>query len=128
MNIKELYLKTADHIEQHPEEYDFDKYIVPTCGSPGCILALMGMLSGIKPLTRINTVAKTLLSLQSCGTFYRQMFSIRSGWTSHASIAVSNLRALAKQMTETDEEQAMSFPELMESLKTQKVIALVSVK
>lgn len=47
--LRDGLLKAADHIETHPDQFDFGTIEVPhTCGSPGCALGWVHHFSGIK--------------------------------------------------------------------------------
>lgn len=47
MNTREAILKAADHIEANPGLYDFQKIVVPGCGTPGCMVGWVGCFKGI---------------------------------------------------------------------------------
>ena len=48
MNIRQAILRAADHIESHPELYEFHRNEVPACGTPGCMLGWIGYFLGVK--------------------------------------------------------------------------------
>ena len=57
MDIYSAIMKAADHIEQHPELFNFDNVRIPECGTPGCALGWIGHFLGIRIGEVINRVA-----------------------------------------------------------------------
>lgn len=58
MRNRELFYQIADLIEKHPEQYDQQTWGSETeCGTAHCIAGHACLLSGLKPLIRINDSA-----------------------------------------------------------------------
>lgn len=48
MNLYNAIMKAADHIERHPNDFNFMQWCVPgSCGSPGCALGWIGFFAGL---------------------------------------------------------------------------------
>lgn len=76
MNIDEAINKAADHIEQHPDRYDFTQGMVmpgyQACIYQACMLARIGEMAGMPALTGHDRVAYEVLGI-SANEFYHQI-------------------------------------------------------
>lgn len=105
MNTREAILATADHIERHPSEFDFDSVDVPdgpSCGTPACAI---GWICHFKGMTEDQYNFDEAVE---CGSveFYSRMDEMSGGarrtddggytygqWRADAAICVRTLRA-----------------------------------
>ena len=93
-------LLAADHIEQHPELYDFFKPTVPACGTPGCLLGWISHFAGSKR-TLFCDVARDFFGYSDASKFYNEMDRVaESGWKRDAAKAMRGLRVLAGERVE----------------------------
>jgi len=60
--MRDIILKTADYLEQHPSEFDFMRTGIPSCGTPGCALGWISVFAGFKKGS--YTAALGLLGLE----------------------------------------------------------------
>jgi hypothetical protein len=48
MNIRNAFLRAADHIERNPKDYDFCNNEKPTCDTPGCLIGWVGVFAQVQ--------------------------------------------------------------------------------
>lgn len=99
MNKYELYTKTADYFEQHPGHYDFMEVTVPPCGSPGCVIGIMGMIAG--ETGKVSDVCQKIIGMSETD-FYTEMNRARRllnsvNWCDCVAVAIACLRYLVTQ-------------------------------
>lgn len=111
MNIRQAILKAADHIEAHPEAFDFSDIAVPECGAPGCAIGWVAAFSG-KEFRRTGcgtqphhkeTIARVHDDEGVCGVvfgcghndFYDRMKHFDEGWLISAKSCARALRLYA---------------------------------
>lgn len=58
MNFYRAIMMAADHIEQHPESWNYFRCTVPSCGTEGCALGWIGYFAGMSG--EISGVAKAM--------------------------------------------------------------------
>jgi hypothetical protein len=71
-DVCELMNLAADHIEQHPEQYNFTAGDVHRGGSPQCMLTRMGNIAGMREGTNCDSVSQELLGVDH-HSFYAQI-------------------------------------------------------
>lgn len=76
MNISEALNAAADHIEQHPEKYNFREGYVPSDpGYQACMLGRLGLIAGgVRRLTNVTEVAQRILGTHA-EEFYKEIFA-----------------------------------------------------
>jgi len=102
-------MKAADHIERHPELFDFDERSGPhDCGTPACALGRIGFFAGSlyefwDGSLSIYGVAYRTFGMRDNGdndgatTFYTRMNQlVGHDWKVDASICAKGLRLLAQ--------------------------------
>lgn len=99
MDIRSAILKAADSIEQNPMLYIFKEIYVPPCGSPGCLLGLIGGLMKQPIGENINDTCHRLFGF-SHGAFYDRIKGVLinandRNWTVNPLAAVNALRLYA---------------------------------
>jgi len=75
MNISEALCAAADHIEQHPEKYDFRESYIPPPGFCACMLGRLGLIAGVRYGTNVDDIARRILG-KSGEEFYKQVFEL----------------------------------------------------
>lgn len=94
-------LQTVALLRERPELFDYWETNVPECGSPGCVIGLIGCLSGVTPGVDIDdAVAKNVLGLNTASQFYELMGQAAAGrglWHKHANSAADALEKLAAE-------------------------------
>lgn len=97
MNIYDAIMVAADHIERHPEEFEYGCVQVPDypgCGAPGCALGWIARFAGDGHWT--GTWTDDLMDVHDV-TFYRRMDGFDGQWKSDASACAAALRAYARK-------------------------------
>jgi hypothetical protein len=108
---REAILKAADHIEKHPELYDFFKHDIPADGQRGCLLGWIGRFAGM-PAEVYGAASRNPLEFAArkvgfhdSTSFYGRMhmhghagssWQQGTGWAYNAEDAANALRSLAK--------------------------------
>lgn len=104
MNVYDAIMKAAEHIESHPNEFDFLRFCIPACGSPGCALGWIGCFAGI-PADMCG--ATTMVPYKVLGfdqsecmadaKFYRRLHELvgTEKWKTSASLCAKALRLYA---------------------------------
>jgi hypothetical protein len=96
MNIRDAILKAADHIESHPEEFDFHSVDRPGCGTPGCALGWIGVFGEVtKPAGRSWLGAVSDYIAVDSVVFYQRMSELDGYWTVFHDSCARALRAYA---------------------------------
>lgn len=116
---REVILQAADHIERHPELYDFFKHDIPEDNEVGCLLGWIGRLAGMAPVEYEGVSNPLVAAARKVGfkddlDFYKALrragsadmrceyingLRIVRGWAYDAMDAVKALRALAETET-----------------------------
>jgi hypothetical protein len=76
MNISEALCAAAEHIERHPESYNFNLAIV-SGKEMGCMLGHFGRVAGLPAGLPVDTVALTVLGIPA-GAFYDDIYKAAS--------------------------------------------------
>lgn len=96
MKIRQAILMAADSIEQNPNIYNFSSGHVPPCGSPGCLLGLIGFHFGVKVGECNVQTCDKVFGFTNTGTLYERMCDLSGGdWMSKPDEAVKVLRLYA---------------------------------
>jgi hypothetical protein len=74
MNISEALCAAADHIERHPESYQFMEGSIPCDGAQGCMLGFFGRYAGLPVGLDVGYVAWAVLG-QDPSEFYNEVHS-----------------------------------------------------
>lgn len=93
--VRSAILRTADHIEQHPELFKFIKSTVPECGTPGCLLGWIGHFLGMTPGRCISELKQAMNADDTM--FYKRLDLVLGGgnWCHNALMCVRGLRLYA---------------------------------
>lgn len=96
--VRIAMFQAADVIEIEPSRYDFDRCVVPECGTPGCMLGLMGVFLGYQAGEIVDAVCKKSLGI-SDAEFYRLVdkdYNRVNCWGDNKSVA-NALRQFAQE-------------------------------
>jgi hypothetical protein len=108
MSVYEAIMKAAEHIENHPKDFNYGSVCVPgECGSPGCAVGWIGYFSntnrGRFGLSEVCREALGLLpellycggTVSSYGAFENRMHQLAPGWAFNAASCAKALRLYA---------------------------------
>lgn len=127
-NIYDAIMKAADHIERHPEEFEFMETRVPrSCGSPGCAIGWIGHFAKTKPARLFGLVPERpeyagksigVVCRQVIGvggrSFYRRLDATgHRGWQENPDACAKALRAYAQKYhaPQTPDWEALAKPD-----------------
>lgn len=99
MDIYNAIMKAADHIERHPELFDFETMLVPACGTPGCALGWTAhFMQFDHEDANVGDFAAKMLPWSE-GAFYEKMNRVfgamRFDWIGDAALCARTMRAYA---------------------------------
>ena len=107
MNTRDAILKAADHIERHPDQFDFTSIDLPQCGSPACALGWIAFFLGGGKAYRQQRRAHIGYCSLGCNVetwlgidalrFYRRLFEIQPGWSRDARLCSAALRRYVRR-------------------------------
>ena len=97
MNAYEATLATAELFEREPKMFDFSRFVVPGCGTPGCALGYIGYFMGQTGcISGENTIGV------DSGEFYYRMRPLAPNWIIDASLCAKALRLYAEKYLRED--------------------------
>src|SRR6185437_10876015 len=105
MNVYNAIMRAADHIERHPQEFNFNSTSIPDgpgCGTPGCALGWIAVFSDREAshykspcypegYRSIGAIAENALNCSSSLEFYFRMHTIAPKWRSDAATCAQAL-------------------------------------
>lgn len=101
MDIRTAILKTADHVEHNPGEFNFWSLSIPQrpgCGTPGCALGWIATFMGRRDRKdgRLERTSRDFLRIAAT-TFYDRMDTLcgDDAWRRSASLCAATLRKYA---------------------------------
>jgi len=120
--LRQAILQAADHLELHPETYDFMSVHIPSCGTPGCVIGWVGYFLGVDPGKAIGGefLYETPIMGVSSHIFYTRLdaFLQPRSWIVNASIAAATLRKYADLYhPEETQPEVQSYPEVRRELE-----------
>ena len=119
MNIRTAILKAADSIERNPKLFGFGICHVPSCGSPGCLIGLVGQQMGI---SEGAPVGRTCMKVFGIGEklLYDRIKDIDGshGWTNNPEVAAHCLRKYADKY-----HPVQGIPESILAIFNEKAVA-----
>jgi hypothetical protein len=101
LDIRAAFLAAADHIERHPDQFDFMSCAKPVCGTPGCALGWVGSFLGVEPdperlFSYPEDVAIACGVSNFAAQFYNRMDKLGDfDWSGNAAECANALRAYA---------------------------------
>lgn len=96
MHMRNAILQAADHIEQHPECFDFMVIAVPdNCGTPGCALGWIGFFAQLG-VGRHSEVADEM-QIHSCDFYDRMDKFVGTKWVESPALCAKGLRSYADE-------------------------------
>jgi hypothetical protein len=112
MEIRDAILRAADHIERHPQDFNFGSVSIPVCGTPGCALGWISAycdfprgehgfskccdLLGLEPEFQTGIKLDAGAFKDQSFTFYNRMKKLGgSSWCSNAINCAEALRLYA---------------------------------
>jgi len=124
VNVYNAIMRAADHIENHPNEFNFSSVWIPgtdderSCGTPGCALGWIGHFAGVKGLSEIEMpwrLGFDGLWLDAVRNFYARMDALNRRWR-RDSIACSGALRLYAEKYHSNEKPCRSDSELVADL------------
>lgn len=79
MNAYDALMRAADHIEEHPEKYDFGVSTVYRDGEGGdrlCMLGRIGQIADVHVHENVNFVAMDFLKVPDASIFYERIWDL----------------------------------------------------
>jgi hypothetical protein len=97
--IYEAIIKTAQHIEDSPQSYDFTSCIIPRqddCRSPGCAVGWICYFAGeIECGEIMDQMCRRVLGVNFWSTFRKRMDELANGWPISSTACAKGLRLYA---------------------------------
>lgn len=96
MNIDEAINKAADHIEQHPNLYDFSQGAVPYLPEHrACMLARIGQMAGMVRGINCDVVSRQILGMEASDFYNLIALSGSPGYSSDPAPVPAAMRKVA---------------------------------
>ena len=96
MNAYKALNDVANHIEQHPERFNFWASKTPKIDGTGCVLAWLNHFTGVsQEVLGLDAVSRRVLGVDS-GEFYYRMNKIQLGWLLNGRSCAAALRQYAE--------------------------------
>jgi hypothetical protein len=95
MTLRDAILKTAALFEERPGMFDYDRILVPDCGTPGCAIGWIDHFSGAPARRCIWHRGPLREAGVEQGEFYRRMRRFDNGWSLNAARCAAALRCYA---------------------------------
>lgn len=94
--MRHAFLEAADHIEQHPEFFDFMVIGVPhDCGTPGCALGWVGFFGKLR--ARTHSEVADFIGTRTFDFYDRMDSYVGEKWTVNAALCAKGLRCYADE-------------------------------